>query len=153
MKIHPTATVSQSAPLAASVSVGPHALIEGDVEVGGVCEIGAHAVVKRLVGGKSKIVRDALPFFVTNGNPPRVRGLNSIGLRRAGFSAETRGPQKQAYQLLFRAGLPLLDALTNIEHIDDENVRHLAEFIRLSRRGVTRARKSEDEPAAESLLV
>jgi len=43
-----------------------------------------------MVGGKSKIVQDVLPFFITDGNPAHVRGINSVGVRRAGFSSETR---------------------------------------------------------------
>ncbi|MGI8734796.1 MAG: hypothetical protein ACR2LM_15995 [Pyrinomonadaceae bacterium] len=57
-----------------------------------------------MVGGKSKIVQDVLPFLTTDGNPPRVRGLNSFGRRRAGFSIESRQALKQAYQILFRSG-------------------------------------------------
>ncbi len=260
MPRHPTATVSESASLAESVSVGPYAVIEGDVEIGEGSEIGAHAVVKRftklgkknrvfehavlggepqdvkfkgepsrlvvgnenqirefctlhrasgegettwigsrnflmvgvhvahnctvgddnifangaalaghitvedhvflsnnvgahqfvrmgryaMVGGKSKIVQDVLPFFVTDGNPPRVRGLNSVGLRRAGFSSESRRALKDAYQVLFRTGLPLQDAVAELEKFQDENVLHLANFIRGSHRGFTRTRKKPE---------
>jgi UDP-N-acetylglucosamine acyltransferase len=94
-----------------------------------------------MVGGKSKIVQDVLPFFTTDGNPPRVRGLNSIGLRRANFSTESRQALKEAYKLLFRSSLPLPEALTSMDLLSDENVSHLTAFIRGSRRGFTRARK------------
>jgi UDP-N-acetylglucosamine acyltransferase len=92
-----------------------------------------------MVGGKSKIVQDVLPFFLTDGNPPRVRGLNSVGLKRAGFSDETRRALKDAYRLLFRSATPLEDALRQIDAMADENVAHLATFIRGSSRGFTRA--------------
>ena len=92
-----------------------------------------------MVGGKSKIVQDVLPYFTTDGNPPRVRGLNSVGLRRAGLSPEARRTLKQAHHLLFRAGLPLDVALKEIEALNDEHAAHLVAFIRGSRRGFTRA--------------
>jgi UDP-N-acetylglucosamine acyltransferase len=46
---------------------------------------------------------------------------------------------KQAYQLLYRSGLKLADALARIEReIPDENTLHLVEFIRGSKRGIAR---------------
>ncbi len=97
-----------------------------------------------MVGGKSKIVQDVLPFFIVDGNPPRVRGVNTIGLRRAGFSSEARQQLKRAYHHLFRSGLSLTEALLQLEQIDDENVSHLLNFIRGSERGFTRARVREN---------
>ena len=96
-----------------------------------------------MVGGKSKIVQDVLPFFVTDGNPPRVRGLNTVGLRRAGFNREERGALKNAYQLLFRSGQALEEALSSMAQFNDENVNHLINFIKDSQRGFTRERSRE----------
>jgi UDP-N-acetylglucosamine acyltransferase len=78
-----------------------------------------------------------LPFFTTDGNPPRLRGLNSVGLRRAGFSENTRRALKDAYRTLLRPGL-LENALEDLEKIDDENIAHLIAFIRGSKRGFTK---------------
>jgi UDP-N-acetylglucosamine acyltransferase len=90
-----------------------------------------------MVGGKSKIVQDVLPFFITDGNPARLRGVNSVGLRRAGFSEEARRALKNAYRTLFRSSIPLEDALRELEQVDDEHVKHLVNFIRESGRGFT----------------
>ena len=68
-----------------------------------------------------------------------MRGLNAVGLRRAGFSAESRLALRRAYGLLLRERLPLDAALAALAAIEDEHVRHLAEFVRGSRRGFTRA--------------
>jgi UDP-N-acetylglucosamine acyltransferase len=104
--------------------------------------VGAHQFVRMgrlaMVGGKSKIVQDVLPFFITDGNPPRVRGLNTVGLTRAGFSEAQRRTLKNAYRTLFKSGTLLEEALTELEQIDDENVSHLIRFIRGSKRGITR---------------
>jgi UDP-N-acetylglucosamine acyltransferase len=80
-------------------------------------------------------VQDVLPFLITDGNPPRVRGINSVGLRRAGFSDEARRALKDAYRKLFRSSLPLQDALAELAQVDDEHVSHLVNFIRSSKRG------------------
>jgi UDP-N-acetylglucosamine acyltransferase len=92
-----------------------------------------------MVGGKSKIVQDVLPFFITDGNPPRVRGLNTVGLTRAGFSEEAKRALKNAYRTLFRSGTPLAETLRELEQVHDENVAHLINFIRGSKRGFIRA--------------
>lgn len=105
--------------------------------------VGAHQFVRMgryaMVGGKSKIVQDVLPFFITDGNPPRVRGLNTVGLTRAGFSEEKRRALKNAYRALFKSTVPLAEVLEELDQVEDENVAHLVKFIRDSKRGFTRA--------------
>lgn len=105
--------------------------------------VGAHQFVRMgryaMVGGKSKIVQDVLPFFITDGNPPRVRGLNTVGLTRAGFSEEKRRVLKNAYRALFKATAPLAEVLEELDQVEDENVAHLVAFIRGSKRGFIRA--------------
>ncbi len=137
---------ANGAALAGHVRVEDHVFLASNV--------GAHQFVRfgrfAMVGGKSKIVQDVLPFLTTDGNPPRVRGLNSVGLRRGGFTAESRAALKRAYQLLFRARLPLEHALEEMSKLGDENVAHLADFIHHSRRGFTRAGRGRDEGAEEA---
>ncbi|HEY0320942.1 MAG TPA: acyl-ACP--UDP-N-acetylglucosamine O-acyltransferase [Pyrinomonadaceae bacterium] len=128
------------------VALAGHIMVEDHVFLSN--NVGAHQFVRMgryaMVGGKSKIVQDVLPFFTTDGNPPRVRGLNSVGLRRAGFTSEARHALKEAYQLLFRRGLSLEAALREMESVDEENVQHLVNFIRGSRRGFTRENRKGD---------
>jgi UDP-N-acetylglucosamine acyltransferase len=82
-----------------------------------------------------------LPFFITDGNPPRVRGVNSVGLRRSGFNEDERRALKDAYRILFRSALPLQNALQTLDELEDEHVAHLVNFIRGSKRGFVRAEK------------
>lgn len=120
--------------LAGHIVVEDHVFLSNNVGAHQFVRFGRHA----MVGGKSKIVQDVLPFFTTDGNPPRVRGLNSIGLRRSGFSDSARRALKDAYRILFRSTTPMAEALTQLEQIDDANVAHLLGFIRESRRGFIR---------------
>ena len=121
--------------LAGHITVEDHAFLSSNVGCHQFIRIGRYA----MVGGKSKIVQDVLPFFTTDGNPPRVRGLNAVGLRRAGFAPDSRLALKRALRFLFRAGLPLAEALRRIEETGDEHAAHLARFIRDSQRGFTGA--------------
>jgi UDP-N-acetylglucosamine acyltransferase len=119
--------------------------------------VGGHQFVRfgryAMVGGKSKIVQDVLPFFVTDGNPPRVRGLNAVGLRRGGFVGEDRRQLRRAYRILLgpRGEGGLEARLRELETIDNEHVRHLIDFVRGSRRGFTRAGwiKAEEKEAGD----
>ncbi len=134
------------------VALAGHIIVEDHVFLSN--NVGAHQFVRlgryAMVGGKSKIVQDVLPFFITDGNPPSVRGVNSVGLRRAGFSSESRSALKEAYRKLFRSGLSLSEALQSLEQIPDDNVMHLVNFIRESKRGFTRARTREPLAEAEA---
>ena len=122
------------------VALAGHIRVEDHVFISN--NVGAHQFVRMgryaMVGGKSKIVQDVLPFFITDGNPARVRGVNSVGLRRGGFSEKERRALKDAYKLLFRSTTPVQDALRELEQVDDENVSHLVTFIRGSTRGFIR---------------
>lgn len=129
------------------VALAGHIKIEDHVFLSN--NVGAHQFVRMgrfaMIGGKSKIVQDVLPFFITDGNPARLRGVNSVGLRRARFSEEERRTLKNAYRTLFRSGLPLTDALQSLKQVDDENVAHLLKFIYESKRGFIRSTNDTDE--------
>jgi UDP-N-acetylglucosamine acyltransferase len=128
---------ANGAALAGHITVADHVFLSNNVGCHQFVRLGRYA----MVGGKSKIVQDVLPFFTTDGNPARVRGLNSVGLRRAGFTTESRRQLKRAYQLLFRMGLPRAAALAELDQIDDEHVRQLVNFIRHSGRGFISAER------------
>ena len=140
---------ANGAALAGHISAEDHIFLSSNVGAHQFVRIGRYA----MVGGKSKIVQDVPPFLTTDGNPPRVRGLNTVGLRRAGFSAEARSALKHAHQLLFRSGVPLAEALEELERTEDEHVLHLARFIRGSRRGFSRAERAGKRDAEEEALA
>ena len=134
-------TIGDDNIFANEVALAGHITIEDHVFLSN--NVGAHQFVRfgryAMVGGKSKIVQDVLPYFITDGNPPRVRGLNTVGLTRAGFSEEAKRALKNAYRRLFRSGTPLAETVSKLEEVDDENVAHLIRFIRGSKRGFIRA--------------
>ena len=127
-------TFANEVALAGHITIEDHVFISNNVGAHQFVRMGRYA----MVGGKSKIVQDVLPFFITDGNPARVRGINSVGLRRAGFSEEATRALKDAYRKLFRSAMPVQDALRELEQVDDENVSHLVTFIRSSTRGFIR---------------
>jgi UDP-N-acetylglucosamine acyltransferase len=125
--------------LAGHVEIGDRAFLSGGVVVHQFCRIGRLA----MIGGNAKIIRDCLPFVVTDGVPGRACGLNVVGLRRAGFSASQFQPLKQAYRLLLRSALPLAEALRRMEAIEDPLVDEMVAFVRASKRGFSRAARRD----------
>ena len=92
-----------------------------------------------MIGGNTRVNLDVPPFFLYSGFNVEAKGLNTVGLKRAGFSLAQVSRLKKAYQLLYRSGLLLNDALSRIEtEAADENTQHLVSFIRRSERGICR---------------
>ena len=131
---------ANEAALAGHIVVEDHVFLSNNVGAHQFVRMGRYA----MVGGKSKIVQDVLPFMTTDGNPPIVRGVNTLGLRRAGFTDEERRTLKNAYRVLFRSQLPMKVALNELEQTADKNVGHLVRFIRESKRGITSRRRQRD---------
>jgi UDP-N-acetylglucosamine acyltransferase len=127
-------TFANEVALAGHIMIEDHVFLSNNVGAHQFVRMGRHA----MIGGKSKIVQDVLPFFITDGNPARVRGVNSVGLQRAGLSEDARRALKNAYKMLFRSKLPVADVLEQLAQVDDEHVAHLVSFIRGSKRGFTR---------------
>jgi len=127
--------VASCALLAGYVEVEDQAFISGGVVVHQFSKIGRLA----MIGGNTRVNSDVPPFFLYSGFNVEAKGLNLVGLRRAGFKASQVAALKKAYQLLYRSGLKLEDALARMEtEIPTPETRHLAEFIRRSERGICR---------------
>jgi UDP-N-acetylglucosamine acyltransferase len=123
--------IANNVALAGHVEIEDGAFISGGVVVHQFCRIGRLA----MIGGNSKIVQDCLPFVITDGVPGRAQGLNSFGLRRAGFSSGQIRALKQAYKTLLRSGLALGAALARLEEMGEPAVYDLVNFIRGAKRG------------------
>lgn len=93
-----------------------------------------------MIGGASAVNQDICPFVLAEGNKAEIRGLNSIGLRRRGFTDEEISNLKKVYRIIFRNGLPLKEAIKQAEeeYGEDKNIKYLLEFINGSSRGITR---------------
>jgi len=120
--------------MANGVQVGGHCLIERHARFGGLAAMHHFATVGRhaFVGGLTRVVRDVPPFMIVEGNPARVRCVNTVGLRRHGFAAASVSSLREAHRILFRQRQPLSQAMDALKDgIDsDEHVRYLMEFMR-----------------------
>lgn len=122
--------MANTAGIAGEVVVHDKAFISAAVTVHQFCRIGRNA----MVGLSSKVVQDALPFCITDGNPGRARGLNLVGLKRNGFSREDISALKEAYRMLY-SRVPLEEALARMAAMNSPPVSELSAFIANSKRG------------------
>ena len=118
------------------VTVGDWAIVGGGALVHQFVRIGCHA----MVGGMSRVTQDVAPYVSIAGSPPRLLGVNAIGLERRGFSPETRSAVDRAYRMLFRNGKSAFDAVAELRACfpDVAEVEQLARFAETSERGLTR---------------
>ncbi len=127
--------IASCALVAGHVEVEDQAFISGGVVIHQYSKIGRLA----MIGGNSRVNSDVPPFFMYSDFNVAPKGLNLVGLRRAGFSREEIGALKEAYRILYRSGLKLADALARIEsELNTEHTRHLVRFVRASERGICR---------------
>jgi UDP-N-acetylglucosamine acyltransferase len=132
--------MANAATFAGHVTVEDGAVIGGLSAVHQFVRIGAYCII----GGMSGIGQDVPPYVTAAASRQQrgvaLYGLNLVGLRRGGFSAETIAVLKRAFKLIFRATVPVKEALAaaEAELPPIPEVKHLIEFVRSSTRGVLR---------------
>ena len=133
--------IANGVQLAGYVELGDGANIGGLAGVHQFCRVGALA----MVGACSYVNKDIPPFVLAAGSPCRVRGLNVVGLRRAGIGEPVLAVLHRAHRLIYRAGLNLTQAMSAIEADllpasapgrGQEQLQELVSFIRSSPRGI-----------------
>ncbi len=93
--------------LGGHVTIGDWAIIGGLTPVHQFCKIGIHT----MVGGGCRVSKDVAPYMTAAGEPLKLMGINSIGLRRRGFSVSSLRDLKRAHKFLSRSGLNVTQAL------------------------------------------
>ena len=128
--------LANSVNLAGHVIIQDYAIIGGVVPVHQFVTVGAHS----FIGGGSRIPKDIPPFVKVAGNPPKIGGINTVGLQRRGFTSEQISQIKQAYKYLYRSDLNVTQALELIEKElpRTPEVMMFVDFINESRRGITK---------------
>ncbi len=130
------------------------ALVAGHVELHDGCILSGHAAIQQrvrigrlaMLGGLASTTKDIPPFVLAQGYN-NVSGLNIVGLRRAGLSAQTIAALREAYRILYKEGRTRGNALERIE-ADLGGISEVAEFVsfvRSSTIGVSSARGGDRE--------
>ena len=148
--VHNRTLIGNQVLLAGHVTVQDGAVISAMVGVHHFVRIGKYSYI----GAKTAARRDVAPFLKTSGNPAKIRGVNTEGLSRNGFSQTDISEMKQAYKKLFRAsrdGDTILSRLDELERENNSNeqVSYLCEFLRrsfTSPLGRAQETKRQDKP-------
>ena len=104
----------------------------------------------KLTVSRQGAVKDLPPFTVARHGANTLCGLNSVGLRRAGFTTDERLELKRLYRALFAANVNLREALAKARgSFNGAAAKTLLEFVAESKRGVCTA-KGGDEGDAQA---
>jgi UDP-N-acetylglucosamine acyltransferase len=151
--------IENSVIISNAATLAGHVYVESQATISGVLGIHQFVHIGRLamIGGMSRIDRDVPPFMLVEGSPARVRALNKVGLQRSGLvsDSETLSTLKKAFRLIYRMGLPLSEAIAQLQTLPaNDLLSHLQEFLALAqkdgRRGLvpgirSSAKKTEAE--------
>jgi UDP-N-acetylglucosamine acyltransferase len=126
--------VANSVQMAGHVRVDDRAIISGLTPIHQFVRVGTLA----FIGGGSRVNQDIPPYTKAVGNPLHLYGLNSVGLQRAGFSADTKLALKKAYRMLFNSDLTLTQGIARArsELPPLAEVETFLGFVEESQRGV-----------------
>ena len=132
--------------IANAVQLAGHVLIQDNANIGGATALHHFVTVHSyaFVGGMSRIVQDVPPFMVVDGNPARVRKVNTVLLKRHDFPDEQVAKLKDAFRRLYGSGEDtgfVGSASTTLEQLeadypDDPHVARLIKSVRDASAGV-----------------
>jgi len=122
--------------LAGEVEIDDWAILSGGVLVHQFTRIGAHVMVQ----GGSRFGKDIPPYITAGRDPVTFAGVNSIGLRRRGYTNEQIRDIQDIYRLLFQSGLNMTQAMERMETElpETKEKETVMNFLRGSQRGIIR---------------
>lgn len=133
--------------LGGHAQIGDWAILGGITGVHQFVRVGAHA----MTGTGTTLTQDLPPYVMSTGNPASAQGLNSVGLKRRGFTDGQMLVLKRAYKILYKSGNLLADAIEQMrsaerfasdgltpEAEDLAVLAPLIEFLSMTGRGIVR---------------
>lgn len=136
VKVGNHVTMANGASMAGHAQIGDHVILGGFALVYQFCRIGAHSYL----GYASGTSKDVPPFVMVSGQPAAPHGVNAEGMRRRGFSKEDIQAVREAYRILYRSNLRLVEAREKLDDLagDNDAVRAFREFLSDSKRSIVR---------------
>lgn len=122
--------------IAGETEVADWAILGGGTVAHQFSKVGTHA----MVAGGSKISKDVPPYAMVGHEPLSYAGINLVGLRRRGFTADQIQEIKAIYDVIYNSGLNFSDACNKVEKDFPQTTERdtILEFIRGSKRGIVR---------------
>lgn len=128
--------MANNASLAGHVTIGDHAILSGYSLIHQFCTVGEHS----FTSFASHVNQSIPPYVTVSGEKARVKGINSEGLKRRGFTTEQIKQVRRAYKALYRENLSLEDATSRLIEMaaDSPEIQPLVDFLKLAERGIIR---------------
>ncbi len=127
--------IASDAAIAGHVKIDDWAIVGGASAIHQFCHIGAHA----MCGGSTYVSKDIPAYLMVTGNPAQAHGMNVEGLKRRGFSSDSISDLRKAYKVVYRQGLRLETAITEIESGDvSSELQVFVDSLKASTRGIVR---------------
>lgn len=126
--------ISNNVILVNNATLGGHVVIDEWAIIGGLAavhqfvRIGRHA----MIGGKTGVEHDVIPYGTVTGNRARLEGLNIVGLKRRGFSRDLIHDIRKAYRMIFAEEGTMAERIADVveDFSDNEPVMEIIDFIR-----------------------
>jgi UDP-N-acetylglucosamine acyltransferase len=128
--------LANSATLGGHVVLGDWVIMAGFAAIHQFCKVGAHA----FLANNTAVTRDVPPYVMAVGQPSKPHSVNSEGLKRRGFSPEQIRNIRNAFRVLYRSGLKLVEAEAQLKAMAQEHpeVQPLVDFLPQSTRSLVR---------------
>lgn len=124
---------ANTAMLAGHAEMEHHIFLSGHTATHQFCRIGAYAMVSGITG----VSQDVPPYIVADGHRAEIVGLNTVGLRRSGFTPKQRSAIKLAYKTIYKSNLKPAEALDKLKADNPtEEVLQIIRFFEASNRGI-----------------
>ena len=129
-------TLINHSALAGHVHIDDFATVGVSCGVHQFCRIGAYAFIQHM----ALITQDVPPYLMVSSSPTSPCGLNVEGLKRAGFSTDTIRGLREAYKLIYRQGLRLVDAIEKLKQMQETlpDVGLFIDILTNTKRGIIR---------------
>lgn len=136
-KVGNNVTLVNNAALAGHVCVGDFATIGINSGIHQFCLIGAYSFIAHM----SVITQDVPPYLMVSSSPNTSPcGINVEGLKRTGFSSEDIRNLREAYKIIYRRGLRLVEAIEKLKLMQHRTpaVKRFISLLENSKRGIIR---------------
>lgn len=140
---------ANTASIAGHVEIGDYVIMGAFSGIHQYCRVGAYS----FLGRAAKVYQDILPYMLVTGNPGIPTGLNSVGLRRHGFSPEATRALKRVHQLIYRRDLKMEEIRAELEKMAETipEIQCVLTMINTSTRGIARPLRTDEK--AENILT
>lgn len=128
--------IGNATQIAGEVEIDDFAILSGGCLVHQFTRVGRNVMIQ----GGTRFGKDIPPYTIAGREPVSYAGLNLVGLRRHGFSAEKINEIQEIYRYIYQSGFNNSDALANIEKdfTQTEERDLIVNFIKSSSRGIVR---------------